>query len=357
MGNAMSVDVTIKAIDDTKQAVDSATGNFQKLGKATDQLSANTAKTADDFTRLGGDFRKLRPGLDDYIGQLKAATPQNLKFMQEISKIGSAFEDGSMSAKDAAKALEGVRSQMDAARPASEKLAAGFSKFGSIATKVVGGVVAEIMIMKKIMDFGAEGAQIEYVEQKFDRLAKSIGTTGDALKGDLKAALKGTLSDAEMMSGASDLMALGLANSSQEAVRLATVVGGLNMPMNQLVLALTNMTTMRFDQLGVRVEGFQEKVDALKKSGMDATAAFREAFLQQAEEQLRLVGNAADTDVGSFKRLDAATQNLGDSIKRKLAPFLADAAEAAYLLLTYTDRLNACRSQARRRREQIFQAL
>ena len=334
------VEVTIRAVDDTKQAVDSASGNFQKLGKATKELSAANAKTADEFTRLGGDFRQLKPNLDDYIGKLNAATPANMRFAAAADKVGTAFENGSMSAKDASRALQDIRAQMDAARPASEKLAEGFKSFSRGATIAVAAVTAEIMIMKKIMDFGKEGAMLEYTRDKFDRLAASIGTTGDALEKDLRGAVRGMMSDAEMFASASDLMSLGLAKTHGEAVRLTKVAAALGMNMNQLVLTLTNQTTMRFDALGVSVDGFEEKVSKLKAAGIGANEAFRMAFLEQAEGQLARVGDIADTDVGSFIRLEAATKNLGDAVKRDLAPFLADAAEAAYNLLTWSDRLD-----------------
>jgi len=186
---------------------------------------------------------------------------------------------------------------------------------------------------------GKEGAQLEYTREKFDRLAASIGTTGDALMTDLKKATRGMMSDAELVASAADLMALGLAKSHDEAVRLATVAGGLNMNMNQLVLTLTNQTTMRFDALGLSVAGFDDKVKALIETGMSAQDAFNEAFLQQAEEQLGKLGEVADSTLGSFKEFEAAVKNLGDALKLSLAPGLARAAEAATILLTGQEKI------------------
>jgi hypothetical protein len=90
---------------------------------------------------------------------------------------------------------------------------------------------------------------------------------------------------------------------------------------------------MRFDQLGVSVVGFQEKVDALVKSGMSANAAFQEAFLRQAEEQIQKVGNAADSSVGGLMQMESAFKNLSDVMKtdfadsmNEIAPLLTDVA-------------------------------
>jgi hypothetical protein len=131
------------------------------------------------------------------------------------------------------------------------------------------------------------------------------------------------MSDAELVAGAGDLMALGLAKSHDEVVRLTNVAGQLGMNMNQLVLALTNQTTARFDTLGVSVDGFKEKVAELEAAGMSADDAFKEAFLQQAEAQIERVGSAADTTKGSFMQLEAATASMTGRMKMDLADNLS----------------------------------
>lgn len=172
-----------------------------------------------------------------------------------------------------------------------------------------------LQVLKKGYDFAREGAQIDFLQSKFGNLSASIGTTSDALMGDLREATRGTLSDMELMASVTDLVGLGLANSHDEAVRLAKVSAGLGMNMNQLVLTLTNMTTMRFDALGVRVDGFKDKVKALEEQGYSTDAAFKEAFLQQAEAQLQTVGNAADSTAGEFMILEASIKNAWDALK------------------------------------------
>jgi hypothetical protein len=181
---------------------------------------------------------------------------------------------------------------------------------------------------KAMWELGKAGTQLDYTADKFDRLSTSAGTFSELLLTKLRKATKGTRSDAELMAGAGDLMALGLAKTGDEVVRLTRLVGGLGMDMNQLVLTLTNQTTMRFDALGVSVDGFDEKVKKLKASGMDANKAFTEAFLQQAEEQLAKIGDRADTDAGKIAIMEASVKNLADSFKLKLAPAIADASTA-----------------------------
>jgi hypothetical protein len=80
---------------------------------------------------------------------------------------------------------------------------------------------------------------------------------------------------------------------------------------------------MRFDALGVSVDGFKEKVKALEDAGMSANDAFKEAFLQQAEGQIAKVGSIAETSAGKLKMMESAFANLGDAIKLQLATTFA----------------------------------
>lgn len=170
----------------------------------------------------------------------------------------------------------------------------------------------------KTYEIAKEGAQLDYAEDRFNNLAIAAGTAADVLLGDMREATKGMMSDAELVASGADLMALGLAKSHDEVVRLTAVAGALNMNMNQLVLTLTNQTTMRFDALGVSVDGFSEKVKGLEAAGMSANDAFKEAFLQQAEEQILKVGNAADSSIGAFQRMESAQANYFNALKQDL---------------------------------------
>ena len=192
------------------------------------------------------------------------------------------------------------------------------SMLGTLAVSAAG-VAAALAVAKKAFDFAKEGAQLEFMVGKFDRLSDSIGTTSEALLNDLKVATRGTVSEMDAMAGAVDFIALGLAKTHDEAVRLTSVASALGMNMNQLVLTLTNKTTMRFDAIGVSVDGFKEKVKALEDAGLSADEAFKEAFLQQAEAQIKKVGHVADTSAGDIMKMEASLQDLKNSFSSAAA--------------------------------------
>jgi len=182
---------------------------------------------------------------------------------------------------------------------------------------VVGAVTAGLYAMKKAYDFGREGAQLDFIAGKFANLSAEVGRTSDGLMTDLRAATRGMVADSDLMANAGNFMSLGLAKTSDEVLRLTTVAGALGMNLNQLTLTLTNKTTMRFDALGVSVDGFKEKVKKLEAAGLSADDAFKEAFLQQAEQQVARVGEVADSAVADFIALEVSVQNLKDTIKMK----------------------------------------
>lgn len=230
--------------------------------------------------------------------------------------------------------LKNIKKDLGDLNKSAQDADKGAKGFGQSWAGVMTGINSGIQIiqtaaaaMREVYDAAKEGAELEFAATRFDNLAKSIGTVSDALLDDLREATSGMISDSELMASAADFMGLGLAKTHDEVVRLATVSGALGMNMNQLVLTLTNQTTMRFDALGVSVDGFDAKVKALKDSGMDANAAFTEAFLQQAESQIEKVGNAADSTKGSFSKLEASVKNGSDSMKKELSNALAPAIE------------------------------
>ena len=218
--------------------------------------------------------------------------------------------------------IEGVGKSGDAAKGGITGFGDSLNSVMGTAALVGGAVIAVGAALKEVYQIAKEGADLEYARTRFDNLAESIGTVSDALLDDLRTATSGMVSDAELVSGAADFMALGLAKTHEEVVRLSTVAGALGMNMNQLVLTLTNQTTMRFDALGVSVDGFKEKVESLKEAGMSAEEAFTEAFLQQAEEQIERVGSKAETSAGKIATMESAFKNLGDAVKLTMADSL-----------------------------------
>lgn len=274
------------------------------------------------------------------------------KLPSVLEKVAAAEQKLGFQAKVAATKLEFLASKeravakaaAEAARKIEEQKNKTKELKNAIGNLIAGAALAGVTL-KKAFDFAQAGAEIQLVEQRFDRLAVSVGTTADVLENQLGVATKGMLSDFESVKLASELMSLGLANSGAETTRLTGIVADLGLDMNQLVLTMTNMTTMRFDALGIRVEGFKEKVKDLEEQGLSAADAFKEAFLRQAEEQIALVGSAADTAAGQFKVFENNVKNALDALKKGVATSTTPAITALNQLVFMSKLLDAAIEQ------------
>lgn len=248
--------------------------------------------------------------------QIASATASEL-LTKKAYQLSGAVRSGSMTAEQAGIAYRNYSSEMDRMVSSSmtfgEKFG-GFSNklnsFAKEALKFGGAAVAVGYAGKQIYEFGKTGAAIEYTTQKFDRLARSVGSTGDVFLQELRGATRGTVSDFDLLKQGSDLLQLGLAGSTQEAVRLSSVMTALGMDTGELTLALANQSKRRLDQLGLSLSKFNEIEAKLKNSGMNKQDAFKEAFLQTAEQTVVLTGNRADSEQGDYLRAEAEAQNL-----------------------------------------------
>lgn len=320
------------------------TGAKKELTETASQLGKFNTKFTGDFV---GGLQRGSAGLDIFGGQLLAAAQKaeigttdisrmaratgfytdkqvlaaraSAMGAQKADELAAAVQRGEISTREAGRQMgEFARQNMIAADSTSRVISSVTAIAKGVA--IAGAAFAAVgFAAKKAFDVIKEGAELEYARERYDRLASSIGTVSDVLLDDLKKATRGTVSDVQLVASAADFMALGLAKSHNEVVRLTRVAGALGMNMNQLVLTLTNQTTMRFDALGVSVDGFDDRLKKLKETGLDTNAAFTEAFLQQAEAQIERVGDVADTTAGKVKMLEGAWQDYMAILKLDVA--------------------------------------
>lgn len=169
-----------------------------------------------------------------------------------------------------------------------------------------------------------EGAAQLRQEDMFANLAASIGTTADALEERLGTATKGMIDDASLIKGASDLISLGLADSSDKAVRLSAVIGALGWDMQVLTLTMANNSVMRLDALGLAMTDVTERAEALKAAGHDADEAFDLAVIEAGEAKMRLLGDASESTAGKLQQLEVVAKNVTTTIKSEFARGIGD---------------------------------
>jgi len=175
----------------------------------------------------------------------------------------------------------------------------------------------------------SDGAALSAARDKFDNLAASINTTGDALLGVMREATSGMMTDAELVASATDLMSLGLAKNEDQVKRLSSVIGTLGWDMQQVVLTMANNSTMRLDALGLSMESVTGRAKELKDAGMSMDEAFDLAVLEAGEAKIALLGNTADTTAGKIQQMGVMVENAIDAFNQNLALTLADEIENA----------------------------
>jgi len=188
----------------------------------------------------------------------------------------------------------------------------------------------------------SEGAALSAARGKFDNLAASINTTGDALLGVMREATSGMMTDAELVASATDLMSLGLAKNEDQVKRLSSVISTLGWDMQQVVLTMANNSTARLDALGLSMESVTGRAKELKDAGMSMDEAFDLAVLEAGEAKIALLGNTADTTAGKIQQMGVMVENAGDQFKVAFAEGMAESVGAA---LESADELDAAIQQ------------
>ncbi len=221
--------------------------------------------------------------------------------------------------------VKGVSDDLKGLGGASQGVTSTIGKLAVGLTAATGAIVGVGFAAKQVWGVLKEGAAIDLTRQRFDNLTESIGTTSDALMSQLRAATSGMIDDMSLMSSASQIISLKLADTSDQVVRLSAVSGQLGWNMQQVILTFANMSTMRLDALGLSVEEVTSRAKELEAAGMSAQQAFKEAVIQAGEARLGTLGSEADTASGSLKAAGAAVTNLKNALLESVVATLDQA--------------------------------
>ena len=177
-----------------------------------------------------------------------------------------------------------------------------------------------------------QGAALELSADRFDKLTASIGTTSAALMGELGAATGDMMTNAQMMASASQIISLGLADTQEGVVDLASLVSELGWDMSQVILTFANNSKMRLDALGLSVTDVEERMAELEDQGYDTDKAFDMAVIEAGKAKLELLGSAAGTSAGEMKELAANIGDMVDSLKIAVSDGIQPSVDALNIL-------------------------
>lgn len=277
----------------------------------------------------------------------------------KVTVVVSAKDEASKIIRDLAGGLGNLDTAGKRARLGLRLARTGLKEFAKGAASGVAALTAFSYTAKKAFDLGKEGAAIQQTEESFARLLDKIGAAPDLLD-DLRDASRNTVSDLELMSSTTTLLAgvqgelaTRLADATPELMEIAKAAYQLNPTLGDTTFMYQSLATgikraspLILDNLGLTIrvgEANERYAEILGKTTDELTA--EEEKLALLNEALRAgqvltdqAGDSADSALDDFARLDTAVQNLTDGFKKSLVPALADVAAGLADLFTISEK-------------------
>ena len=177
-----------------------------------------------------------------------------------------------------------------------------------------------------------DAAELEPVKRTFDNLAKSIGSDSVEALDLLRESTRGMVADADLMQAGNKFMAMGLADSAEQAAQLAEVATQLGMAMGEdatasmenFALMMANQSIPRLDSFGISSGKVRERIEELMEanSEMSRETAFNMAVMEQAAVTMEKVGEQSGGTAATMATLQATFANLKQGIGEALIPVL-----------------------------------
>lgn len=181
-----------------------------------------------------------------------------------------------------------------------------------------------------------EGAALNDARGDFADLTAEINTTADAMETRLREATGGLVTNAQLISDASNLMALNLGLTEDEIVDFSGVAAELDWNMEALADTLNTGATRGLKEMGLNITNVQERMAELEEQGVATDKAFRMAILEEAEEKIGRVGKKSEEAAGQIQRIEVAWEEAQNAFSQTFATELSDelgsAAEGAQAL-------------------------
>ena len=232
----------------------------------------------------------------------------------ELRQAANAFDRMGDAAK---RSLDGINEKANGGGLGLLNLQAGIDLVGQAFSTLQG-------LASGAMAALSEGAALADARGDFEDLTAAIGSTSDAMLGDLKAATGGLVTDAQLIADASNMMALNLGLSKDQIIAFSGAAAELDWNMETLADTLNTGSTRGLKEMGLSIDEVKGKMAALEAQGVATDEAFRMAILDAAEEKIGRVGKKSEEAAGQLQILETSVINAGDTFKEAFAASLAE---------------------------------
>jgi hypothetical protein len=185
---------------------------------------------------------------------------------------------------------------------------------------------------KQLLFLAMDAAQIEGTSNTFGRLAESVGGEAAVAMEQLRVATRGMVADADLMQAGNKFLAMGLADTTEGAAKLAEMATQLGTAMGEdatasmenFALMMANQSLPRLDSFGVSSGKVRERIEELQAAteGMTREAAFNQAVMEQAAITMEKVGEQSGTAASKIAGMQATFANLKLQAGQALQPIM-----------------------------------
>lgn len=233
--------------------------------------------------------------------------------------------------------LTNFRSEVTGAGRAAQTSSKGLNVLAGAA-----GALGAIISVQQIANWTGEVAQMAEEAKKTSLALDTLsGGQATASINAMTEALDGSVSKMGAAKTAAALFATNVADTAQEAAHFAEVAATLGSTVGtdvatsieNLRLAIDNVSYDRLGELGIAADAVRTRVEELKKSGMSLGEAFKTATLEIAEQRFREL-NEAGVEVGtSTDRLTSKWTDFSVAMGAMVEPSISGVKDALAELL------------------------
>lgn len=217
--------------------------------------------------------------------------------------------------------------------------------FGLLAkgAAVAGAAMAAMKLGDVAFELGRASASSLRLAGALDDLARSAGTTGQAMLTAMKEASQGTIDDTTLIAQANQAMLLEVAQSSQDMVKLLELSAARGKAtgraaaeaLGDIVTGIGRLSPQILDNLGIVIDqeqAYTAYAASLGKTADELTNAERKQALlnvayDQSRELIRAQAEEGEDLAAKFERMDASLANAKDALGALFSPAAAKIAE------------------------------
>lgn len=276
-------------------------------------------------------------------GELELVVINGAKAARDLDKVAKANLGVAKSAEGTTKA---TTLQQQATSLLTGKISGLVATLGAAAAGYV-----SLQGAKKLMAWGEEAAKVRDLANAFEGFNKTAGRTANQTLSELRKAVQGTISDAELMQRSNLLMMLDVpmervGDIAQIARNAALATGqDVSYMMESLSVALARQSKLWLDNLGIIVSADKANASYAASVGKTVDAltdeekklAFINAALDSGMENIKRSGNLLVGEADPYARLNASAKNLSLTLKDTLVPATSAVAESLAAMLVSTD--------------------